>query len=225
MTTESASDRTSPVVNSDGLHMRPRSYDQRIWVESRQYLAMAPRPSDVLLDVGANIGTVTHRFLTAGISRVIAFEPEAQNHRLLLLNTGRFGDRAVLRPEAIAATAGPRRLWTHNGRNHGLHSLVAHPRRRCMVVPAVPLAEVLDEYRPTLLKIDIEGGEYELLPDLRQLPSQVRAVAIELHLWQDGWRREHGPDLVAAIRAQGFRDVRPPHIGPGNPCSLAIWAR
>ncbi|GAA1385983.1 hypothetical protein GCM10009639_09200 [Kitasatospora putterlickiae] len=65
----------------------------------------------------------------------------------------------------------------HRRRPHG-----TRVRRRSPHRPGRPLGEALDESRPTLLKTDIEGSEYELLPGLRRLPSQMRAVAIELHL-------------------------------------------
>lgn len=223
--TYAARDRSAIVINNERFHLRTGSYDQRIWIESRQYLAMAPDPSDVLLDVGANVGAVTRRFLLAGVKYAIAFEPERQNRALLRLNTQEFGARAVVRSEAIAAEAGQRLLWMHKGRNRGLHSLVKRPGRRPTVVSSVSLGSVFHEYSPTLLKIDIEGGEYELLPAFEEIPDQVRAIALEVHLNGNEWRSHLAPHLIEVIRGQGFRDVRSPRIGAGNPCTLAIWRR
>lgn len=52
--------------------------------------------------------------------------------------------------------------------------------------------------KPVFLKVDIEGGEYEVLPNLNM--SKISEVAIEYHA--------KSQPLVAALRKQGFQDVR-----------------
>jgi hypothetical protein len=87
-------------------------------------------------------------------------------------------------------------------------------------VPMVPLSGLLSTYRPTIVKCDIEFGEYDLA-ELRSLPPSVRVLAMEVHIRYAGIfasrrqtanqltaRRAMAADLIAAVEAQGFREVR-----------------
>lgn len=208
-----------------GIWIRPRTYDSQIVKESGSYLRLAPDADDALLDIGANIGAVSWRFLNAGVRRVVAVEPEPANFAILQKNLASAGSRSVAIQAAVAAADGRRQLWVHSGRNKGMHSIVPHSGRRPIAVRAVTLQRLIATYRPTLLKIDIEGGEYELMAPLGALPGQIRGIALELHLSRGGWRSDAAPAIVRQLAEQGFSAVMAPRLDGQRPCTLGIWLR
>ena len=68
---------------------------------------------------------------------------------------------------------------------------------------AVPAIDVMPRLESTdVLKVDIEGAEWELLEDERLRSSAVRAIALEYHGASDG--DPHGR-AEALLTAAGFR--------------------
>lgn len=167
------------------------------------------RPDDVVLDLGAGVGVVaTIAARTVGDDRVTAVEANP-NLIPILRETFRLNGvpgvtlihgaamsgpdpndevRFRLRPDFWASSLDRRR----KDRNSDAVSDVA--------VPAVDLAGILDELRPTVFVLDIEGGELAVASgaDL----SSVRLVIMELH------PRVYGASgverIFSALSAQGF---------------------
>lgn len=230
MTVTSATSPTGELEydQRSGMWFRPGTYDRHIIGEVHGYVKVVPpRSDDVLLDIGANIGAVSSAWLTAGAT-VVAFEPEPDNFRLLTRNLARF-DRARGIPVEAAVggfdTPSERPLWMTTGTNYGIHSTVRRRGRVEQMVRCVPLDGMWAAYAPTVVKIDIEGGEYELIPALATLPATVRAVMIELHLTRANWRTEMAQKLVKTIEDQGLTPVRAPRIGQKNWTTLGAWVR
>ena len=125
------------LVYSDqvGLWTRPGTFDAVIVTESEAYLSLDARAPDVLLDVGANIGAVTVRFLRKAIKHVVALEPEPANFSLLEMNTARLGPQVTLIRAAAARNAGTQRLWLNPGGNRGMHSLAVRRSNAYIRVP------------------------------------------------------------------------------------------
>jgi FkbM family methyltransferase len=141
----------------------------------------------LLVDIGAWVGPVTLVSASAG-AEVIAFEPDPEAFAALSANLAAnpaLGARVRAMPAAVQATAGtmpyasPRKpgdgmggkLWSASGQA---------PRS----VPATGVADVvamLGDRHDILLKLDIEGGEYELLPVLAPLIRRAGACLVSLH--------------------------------------------
>jgi FkbM family methyltransferase len=108
-----------------------------------------------------------------------------------------------------------------------LARLVTALHRKCehLSVPTVSLGQLMDEHElPAInfLKVDCEGGEYEMLRNIG--PShwpRIERIALEYHEFRsDHDRRE----LVAILRDNGFRvDVRTGWVEHLAKCG-AIWA-
>lgn len=179
-------------------------------------------PGDVCLDLGAHIGTFVRRALNAGAAKVVAVEPEAGNLEVLRANVHPDEDRVVVIPAAVAPAGGDAVLYVNQGKGKCMHSTVTKGRKLPTVVRAVTLEALLDEHQPNLLKVDIECAEYGL-PALRELPSYVKVLVMELHL--NGWMRDAGHQLAQDIEAQGFRAIRPPHFTRANWHTVPIWQR
>jgi methyltransferase FkbM-like protein len=131
----------------------------------------------------------------------------------------------VILQAAVTSTVGDCRLWINSGRNKGMHSVVPQRGRRAIVVRTRTLPELIAQYQPTLIKMDIEGGEYDLIAALGALPVPVRGIALEMHLAYECWRSREAPKIVHQLEAQGFAAVLSPRLAGRHPCTLGIWLR
>lgn len=118
-------------------------------------------PGATVIDVGANIGAVTLLALQFGAASVVAVEPEVGNLAVLRHNVGahhRGGDVQII-PAAVARTAGVTSIAGEAGQAHNVGESDG------TAVETVTLAEIIDSVTGpiALLKIDIEGGEYDAL--------------------------------------------------------------
>lgn len=199
-----------------GLYYRPP--DKVIVDEVRGvYRDLPIRSSDVVLDLGAHIGATSLLALRKGARRVVAVEADPGNISLLRRN---IGTRATVLWGAVTDEGGLASFYVRTDGRSYLGSVLADPDRRPMDVPAIPLDGLLAKYRPTVVKCDIEFGEYGL-PALRSLPRHVRVLALEVHIRYAGIftgrpqslediarRRIAAAELIAAVEDQGFREVR-----------------
>jgi FkbM family methyltransferase len=125
---------------------------------------------DVVVEIGANIGTQTIYFaLDPAVRSVIAIEPDPENFELLDLNVSanRLNDKVVMCDVAIAPEAGELTIYTVKG-NSGNSSLLQLPNSvPSGSIKAAPLADVLAESgtpaeRIALIWLDVEGYEPQL---------------------------------------------------------------
>ncbi len=129
-----------------------------------------PQPGWTVVDLGAHKGIYTARalYLCPDLT-VRAFEPDPENFECLTHNVARDNDSRVdTRRAAVAVKAGSATLWRiegHSGCNT-LHATRVRPSETAhsVEVPLVTLADALQGLEHVdLLKIDIEGSEYDLL--------------------------------------------------------------
>ncbi len=142
-------------------------------------LAELGRPPRVV-DLGANIGL----FSAFGMGRwpgaqITAVEPDPESIAMLRACFARNragGDVAVVNA-AAAASAGVMRFVA----GLAAESHRAHPDEHAATVE-VPMIDAFEHLAGAdLVKIDIEGGEWELLGDARFATSGVRALVLEHH--------------------------------------------
>lgn len=145
------------------------------------------KKNDVVWDVGANIGHYTRLFadLTGLQGKVFAFEPSPQNHNRLALNL-KGVENVVLLPyglgdkeDTVAFKQGDDEL--------GATSQVTHNNSGGVVVDIRSgdslLADGSIVNAPKVIKIDVEGYEWEVLEGMKELlkyPS-LRTIGIEVH--------------------------------------------
>lgn len=166
----------APVLGPHGLWVRPGTDDDHIAAEalSGAWSELAAGPGDVVADLGGNIGSAARAFLAGGAA-VVSVEADSRNAEVfarnapgatLLLGAVRTGAGTVT---FHRATDG--RLW-HQG-------LDWFPGSEPVSVDAYDFEALLAGTCATIVKCDIEGGEYHLRWD--RLPAGVRAVGIEVH--------------------------------------------
>ena len=175
-----------------------RSMDTNIAMDvlwTREYdledLTLPKNP--IIFDIGANIGTfcmeINRVFPDA---HIVAYEPFPGSFAMLKINA----PFAVLHQKAAAGKTG--KVQFENGKNFvGLHIV----SEGGITVDAESLEDILkDTQTVDLLKIDIEGGEYELLENASLATlAKVQRIVMETHdsipndlEWGENILRKHG---------------------------------
>ena len=148
-------------------------------------------PGDTFVDVGANEGyfSVVASCAVGSSGRVLAIEPQSRLGPVLKKNLALNGCTNVLiSAMAVSDRQGRAELYLTPSLNNGASSIIRptkYPLFRQTITTAT-LEELLDQYRVeqcALMKIDIEGWEYEAVLGSRQVfrSGRVRALALELH--------------------------------------------
>lgn len=137
-------------------------------------------PDDVIVDVGAHVGSFAYACLSRGAGRVLSYEPEKSAFEMLKQNTAHWGERAELHNAAAWRDSDGVRLfeapWPFTAMGHTLY-----PDEGAWV-PSVSFKEILADAGPKirLLKLDCEGAERPLLDSVDRL-DQVQEIAGEIH--------------------------------------------
>jgi FkbM family methyltransferase len=181
-------------------------------------LPAALKPGGSFVDIGANIGYFT--LIAAGLvgagGRVIAIEPIPRTSDRLRANIALNGFTQVqVEPYALGAAVGTLALHCPPPGKHQdyLVTGVEIPGWEAVSVPCTTLDEAFLAWglpHIDLLKIDVEGGEPQVIRGGRALlaSGRVRALVCEVsgvHLAIGGMTPE---DLVADLATLGFRHAR-----------------
>ena len=175
------------------------------------------RPEDVVIDIGAHIGSFSFACHYLGSRAIHAFEANSTifarlRHHVSDLPGIHLYNRAVFRSDAPTAYdllhSGPALLNTGGGNVMFGGQLFDFDIQESWIsaegdqsrVLAVPLDEVLGRFeRVKLLKLDCEGSEYPILLTSTQLPKVERIVG-EYHEIHESAM----PLLIAEARLDGF---------------------
>ncbi len=165
------------------------------------------RPGDRVLEMGAGLGVVGAVVAAnAKPQAVLSFEanPDLVPHIRSLHALNGLQDRVEIRNQVLMSGSDRPETRRFHIRNSFLGSSLVDPENRptrTVEVPTASFDEVLREFRPDVLIMDIEGGELEFLS--RAELHGIRAVVIEFH------PKVYGQDGVKAckerLRDMGFR--------------------
>lgn len=149
----------------------------------------------IIFDVGANHGDKIQQFLRFSPKKVIAFEPDTSNQRILnlrfrrrknfLLDTNAVSDRIgksefyVLSPGDALNSLNPK--WKELLENESANRWnIRHDFEDVVEIATTTLDESIKQYgKPDYIKIDVEGHELSCLLGLNQ---PVKAVSFECNL-------------------------------------------
>ncbi len=140
----------------------------------------------VVLDLGGNIGLFSLLAAQAHpTAEIYSYEPGPPNQRIFEMNqlaNPALGKRIHLTPEAVAATS-EKVSWTFDEQNPGASSLYGGAGAKFEVQVRSFAEVILSLPEPVaLLKIDIEGAEYDLLENTPpEIWRRVQMIALELH--------------------------------------------
>ena len=164
------------------------------------------RPGDRVLEMGSGLGVVGAVIAKhAKPEAVLSFEanPNLIPHINALYDLNGLRDRIEVRHQVVLAAPEPPEHVTFHLRTSFLgSSLIDQKKRRTtgVDVPTVAYDSVVDEFRPDVLVMDIEGGEQDFLrhADLRG----VRAIIIEFH--PDVYGKPGAHDCKTILQKAGF---------------------
>jgi len=160
------------------------------------------RYSDVVVDIGAYIGTYAIRCARFPVKRVIAYEPTPSTFSVLSLTSLpnlELVNAAVVHDDRSAVD-----LFISKG--IGVTNSIAKSTKKArrVEVPAVKYEEVVKD--ASIVKIDVEGAEY----DYPVVQPSLRAIIIDFHPVDCRWREKAGA-MIDTIEAGGFEPVVKPN--------------
>jgi len=120
----------------------------------------------LLVDVGAHRGDITRVFVQQGW-RVVAFEPEHKNRAAFMRDLADVENVTCI-PKAVADVTGDIVPFYLSDEHYGIHSLKPFHKthRLSYEVETITLNDALEELKiqsVTLLKVDIEGADFQAL--------------------------------------------------------------
>lgn len=175
------------------------------------------RHTDVVVDIGAYVGTYAIKAARFPVKQVVAYEPTPATFEIL---------SATKLPNLTcvqAAVVGDDRqeVGLHISAGIGVTNSIVAPNRKetTVSVPAIRYETVTA--KATIVKIDVEGGEYDF--DIVQ-PS-LRAVIIDFHpLPKFDWVAASNR-IITELLDNGFRSVIEPRFDASGWDRAGSWIR
>lgn len=178
------------------IYYRPNTTDEKVITEvlenhcyQKQKIGFLIEPTDVWLDLGANIGTFAILVSNLG-GKVICVEPENENIALLQKNlrTNNFNCHVI--ESCVVADNNDSKhinLYLCQGSyNKYRHSIIPKKGRQSVRVACVKISDLLKMF-PTVncIKMDIEGAEIDILENidldnLRQIQKLVFEYSFDI---------------------------------------------
>lgn len=141
-----------------------------------------------VIDAGGYIGTSALMFAShLPHSKIISLEPSPENYRMLKENIRKYANITAINAALCLDKTKPRTLrdrgtgaWGYTIVDHPADAADAGALSSCEVVS---MDQIIKDYGPNigLMKLDIEGGEYELLQNSDDWLPHVEVLVIELH--------------------------------------------
>jgi FkbM family methyltransferase len=135
-----------------------------------------------IVDAGAHVGLFSLVASTFA-KEVISLEPHPVNFKLLQLNLEINNTRNII-PINKALWSQSKTLTLYEGGHTGAHTILKNTSNKKFNVSSISLGDIIDKFGEiNLLKMDIEGGEFEVLSKLdSKILENVRNIVAECHL-------------------------------------------
>jgi FkbM family methyltransferase len=184
------------VPEDRGLSAQLKTFRLREPVNLEYYWKFV-EPTDIVLDLGANIGVFS--VLSSNASKIIAVEPLEKAIPYLKKNlelNGLSGKSEVIR------MAGGEKGWLflEEDEKLNLSKVVERENEKTQKVRSEPLSYFTEKYKTNLLRMDVEGYEYEIL--YRKIPKSINKISIEFHTSLLG--KEKAKELIDYFYKEGF---------------------
>ena len=132
------------------------------------YKHYTPKETDVILDAGANVGDMP---LIWGrmCKHIHSYEPVKNTFDIMKYNVERNGiENVTMYESAIGVGTEPMTMWINETAKHGslCSSAITKRGRVPYTVQKVDFNAEVRRLKPNVIKIDIEGGEREILENL-----------------------------------------------------------
>lgn len=185
-----------PHIKNRVVIMEMAECDEFILDDGVKYMETYNGPHDTMLELGSHVGCSTLFFATEkGFKRIMAIEAHHENFKNLVRNAYNNQLNDIITPmwSAVASRTGEIRslFWANAGLNHGQYGTFFrsdnHPNAGFVQTIGfehiLSLFDIID-----VLKVDIEGGEYEIFSPsngLKESLRRVRFIELETHAPND----------------------------------------
>lgn len=212
-------------AGTHALQTRPGTLDEYIIKEQKSSYGTMRFQGKRVMDVGANIGAFADFANKMGAIAIECYEPEPENFEFLLRNCDPIG--AGCNNFALVGKDQPETMefYTNRGINKGSHSLYVSRGRDKIIVDTMKFMDEVENFKPDLIKIDIEGGEYHLFDYSKPLPDFVTQIAVELHFGKKEWREKSCLEVCGYLKRQGFEFAKYPKLDGKNFHTMLIAER
>lgn len=172
---------------------------------------------DVVVDIGAHIGSFSYAVAARGAGKVYAYEAHPDNAAIARKNLARFGDRAACQNVAVWRSDVSGKILFNDplkGRSDpNTGGLAVVYNTQGLPIECIGLDEILREASAEftksvrLLKIDVEGAEYPILFSSKQLDTAEEICGeyhnVERHIMPDHAKVQGMPENFTG---EGLRD-------------------
>ena len=156
------------------------------------------------LDIGAHIGTFSVKMAMFG-SKVIAYEPEPENYKLLCANVENNELNVYTNNEAVVGNGDTERnFYVNKKKNTGANTLYGKrvAGREIIKVKCENINNILKNNVIDGMKIDCEGGEFEILSAIKDFFS-IKQIVLEYHFNILG--KEKYFEIIRILQKAGFK--------------------
>jgi FkbM family methyltransferase len=144
------------------------------------FLLHLVRPGDLFLDIGANVGSYSVLAAKACGARTIAFEPDPHTAGYLRRNLALNGLQSLARVEEVALGPSNGEIAFTIGRD--TINRVAAEGEAARIVPVRRLDDIEGAAAPTMIKLDVEGFEEQVLEGAAAVLAAPSLLAIQTEL-------------------------------------------
>jgi len=152
------------------------------------------KESDIILDIGANIGYFTLIFaqIVGNHGKVFAFEPDPTNFALLKKNVEINGyENIVLINKAVSNKSGKLKLFLSDD-NRGDHRIYdSYDGRNFVEIESIKLDDFFNDYNGKIdfVKMDVQGAEFLVVQGMLNLLNKNKNMKIISEYWPMGLKR------------------------------------
>jgi FkbM family methyltransferase len=148
--------------------------------------------NSLVLDIGANIGDVSNFLYNKFMPTIYCYEPNISCHNYML---ERFKNNPKIKLFNLAVSnfSGKSNLYFHiNAKNINdpqyIQGATLRPEKddidlkKKIEIQCVDIKKILDDFKQIdLIKIDIEGAEYSIMPEIIKNKNKIKMIICETH--------------------------------------------
>lgn len=165
----------------------------------RRAVAAVVRPGDRVLEIGSCVGVIALAAAArAGAANVMTYEPNPAAYKIATENFATNNQPVVAVNRAVGGSEGEIDMQVGSGSWVGASALRTLADGRTIKVKVDGIRDVTTQFRPTVLIVDAEGMERDILPSADY--ASIRAVIVEFH-----------PDVLSTDELAGLRTTMQNH--------------
>jgi len=176
----------SEFIGNLKILIRPKTTDVVSVMEvfkDEVYKKLKITDNDIVLDLGANIGAFSlYANSKHSPQKTYSYEVEPSNFEMLRKNVGNnvLADKINYFNLGVVADNIEKRDLFLDTNCTGCHTMLPSLQKQKILVQCVNIQDVIEKHNPTVVKMDIEGSEYECLKSIKSFKN-IRELMLEFH--------------------------------------------